>query len=93
LFSMTNMVAPGTFDLDAMDEFSTPGVSLFMMLPIKADSIKTFDLMADTAQAIAQTLHGELKDQQRSAMTRQTLEHYRQRIREYERKKLFSRPS
>lgn len=92
LFSMANMVKPGTFDLDAMDEFTTPGVTLFMTLPINADSMHSFDLMADTAQAISQTLGGELKDEQRSVMTRQTLEHCRQRIRDFERKKLFRRP-
>jgi cell division protein ZipA len=92
LFSMANMVRPGTFDLDTMDEFSTPGISLFMTLPIDADSMQSFDLMVETAQAIAQTLHGELKDEQRSAMTKQTLEHSRQRIRDFERKKLFRRP-
>lgn len=92
LFSMANMVKPGTFDLDAMDEFTTPGVSLFMTLPIDADSMQSFELMVETAQAISQTLHGELKDEQRSAMTRQTIEHSRQRISDFERKKLFRRP-
>ncbi|WP_062062041.1 cell division protein ZipA [Cellvibrio sp. OA-2007] len=92
LFSMANMVKPGTFDLDAMDEFETPGVSLFMTLPINADSMQSFDLMADTARAIAETLGGELKDEQRSVMTRQTLEHCRERIRNFERMRLFRRP-
>lgn len=92
LFSMANMVKPGTFDLDAMDEFETPGVSLFMTLPINADSMQSFDLMADTARAISETLGGELKDEQRSVMTRQTLEHCRQRIRDFERMRLFRRP-
>lgn len=92
LFSMANMVRPGTFDLDAMDEFTTPGISLFMTLPIDADSMQSFDLMVETAQAISQTLGGELKDEQRSAMTRQTVEHCRQRISDFERKKLFRRP-
>jgi cell division protein ZipA len=92
LFSMANMVKPGTFDLDAMDEFETPGVSLFMTLPINADSMQSFDLMADTARTIADALNGELKDEQRSVMTRQTLEHCRQRIRDFERMRLFRRP-
>lgn len=92
LFSMANMVKPGTFDLDAIDEFETPGISLFMTLPINADSMQSFDLMADTARAIAETLGGELKDEQRSVMTRQTLEHCRQRIRDFERMRLFRRP-
>ena len=93
LFSMANMVKPGTFDLDAMDEFETPGVSLFMTLPINSDSMQSFDLMADTARAISETLGGELKDEQRSVMTRQTLEHCRQRIRDFERMRLFRRPA
>jgi cell division protein ZipA len=92
LFSMANMVKPGTFDLDLMDEFETPGISLFMTLPINADSMQSFELMVKTANTIADTLDGELKDEQRSAMTRQTIEHCRQRISDFERKKLFRRP-
>jgi len=91
LFSMANMVKPGTFDLDAMDEFETPGVSLFMTLPLKADSMQSFDLMVDTARDIADGLGGELKDEQRSVMTRQTIDHSRERIRDFERRRLFSR--
>lgn len=92
LFSMANMVKPGTFDLDAMDEFETPGVSLFMTLPLKADSMQSFDLMLDTAKSLAEALNGELKDEQRSVMTRQTIEHCRQRILDFERRRLFQRP-
>lgn len=92
LFSMANMVKPGTFDLDAMDQFETPGVSLFMTLPLKADSMQSFELMLETANRIADALDGELKDEQRSVMTRQTLEHCRQRILDFERRRLFQRP-
>lgn len=88
LFSMANMVVPGTFDLDTIDDFETPGVSLFMTLPMRANSMEAFNIMADTAKAIASHLGGELKDEQRSVMTAQTLEHCRQRIREFERKQL-----
>lgn len=92
LFSMANMVKPGVFDLDAMDEFETPGVSLFMTLPLKADSMQSFELMLDTAKTLAESLNGELKDEQRSVMTRQTIEHCRQRILDFERRRLFQRP-
>lgn len=90
LFSMANMVNPGTFDLEAMDQFETPGVSFFMTLPLKADSMQSFELMADTARTIADQLGGELKDEQRSVMTRQTIEHCRERIRDFERRRLFA---
>ena len=59
---------------------------------VNSDSMQSFDLMADTARAIAETLGGELKDEQRSVMTRQTLEHCKQRIRDFERTRLFRRP-
>ncbi|UTF60688.1 cell division protein ZipA [Gilvimarinus sp. DA14] len=88
LFSLANMVKPGTFDLDNMASFQTPGISLFLTLPLRVDSIKAFDIMRDTAWAIADGLGGELKDENRSVMTRQTMEHCRQRIAEYERKRL-----
>lgn len=87
-FSMVNMVVPGTFDLNTMDNFETPGVSLFMTLPMAGSSMEAFDCMAATAQAIADRLGGELKDENRSVMTAQTLEHCRARIREFERKQL-----
>jgi cell division protein ZipA len=92
LYSMANIVVPGTFDLAAMkDDFTTPGVSLFLALPVDADSSKAFETMLKTAKAIAARLHGELKDEHRSVMTAQTIEHYRSRIKEFERKQL-SRP-
>lgn len=88
IFSLANMVKPGTFDLDAMEDFHTPGVSLFMTLPLKVDSLRAFDTMRDIAQDLCDTLGGELKDENRSVMTRQTMEHCRQRIADYERRRL-----
>lgn len=91
LFSLANIVKPGTFDLTAMDSFSTPGISMFMMLPIKGDSVAAFGLMARTAKAISEALDGELKDEHRSVMTQQTFEHCRQRVIEFERKRRLNR--
>ncbi len=91
LFSLANMVKPGTFDLEAMESFETPGISLFLTLPIKTDSLEAYNLMATTAQAMAKTLGGELKDENRSVMTLQTIEHERQRVIEYERKRRLAK--
>lgn len=91
LFSLVNMVVPGTFNLAAMKDFETPGVSLFMSLPIEGakdgDSIDAYELLVDTARNLARSLGGELKDESRSVMTQQTMEHGRQRVMEYERKR------
>ncbi|MDR0779473.1 MAG: cell division protein ZipA [Pseudomonadales bacterium] len=84
LFSMANMVKPGTFDLSAMDTFTTPGVSLFLQLPCRFGNMAAFDLMLGVALALRERLDGELKDEHRSVFTRQTIEHVRQRIRDFE---------
>lgn len=93
LFSLANMVVPGTFDLSAMDNFATPGVSLFLTLPVAGSSMQTFDAMLHTAQSLCDNLGAELKDENRSVMTGQTIEHCRQRIREFERKQLSRAPA
>lgn len=87
-FSVANLVEPGYFDLDAMDDFSTPGLLFFMNLPGPEDSVKAFDAMVETARCLVKNLGGELRDQTHSVATKQTLEHYKQRIRDFERRQL-----
>ena len=87
LFSMANMVKPGTFDLHSFEEFSTVGLSFFLALPTGLDNhMDAFDKMLSTAKNIADTLSGELNDEQRSILTGQTIEHYRERIRDFTRR-------
>lgn len=88
LFSMANAVKPGTFDLDNIDQFSTRAVSFFLGLPGPRHPKQAFDVMVAAARKLAHELNGELKDEQRSVMTAQTIEHYRQRIIEFERRAL-----
>jgi len=88
LFSMANAVKPGVFDLDDIDLFSTPAVSFFLGLPGPRYPKQAFDVMVAAARKLSQELNGELKDDQRSVLTAQTIEHYRQRIVEFERRAL-----
>ncbi len=87
-FSMANIVEPGVFDLNTIETFQTPGVCFFISLPGPEDPLKAFDYMVETANCIVRNLHGDLKDEARSAMTAQTLSHYRQRVQEFERRQL-----
>ncbi|MEE4651572.1 cell division protein ZipA [Pseudomonas alliivorans] len=91
LFSMANAVKPGIFDLDDIDHFSTRAVSFFLGLPGPRHPKQAFDVMVAAARKLAHELDGELKDDQRSVMTAQTIEHYRQRIVEFERRALTQR--
>ncbi|AWT10533.1 cell division protein ZipA [Stutzerimonas frequens] len=88
LFSMANAVKPGTFDLDDIDHFTTPAVSFFLGLPGPRHPKQAFDVMVAAARKLSQELNGELKDDQRSVLTAQTIEHYRQRIVEFERRQM-----
>lgn len=91
LFSMANGVKPGTFNLDEIDHFSTRAVSFFLGLPGPRHPKQAFDLMVAAARKLSHELDGELKDEQRSVMTAQTIEHYRQRIVEFERRALMNK--
>jgi cell division protein ZipA len=88
-FSMANAIEPGTFDLETMGEGDCPGVSFFMGLPGPKNSMKAFDFMLETAQALVRNLGGELRDERRSPMSDQTIAHCRQRIRDFERRRLM----
>lgn len=87
-FSVANAIEPGYFDPDTLDRISTPGVSFFMTLPGPKDYNKAFEYMLETAQCFARNLKGELKDENLSVMTPQTIEHCRQRIKEFKRLEL-----
>jgi cell division protein ZipA len=90
-FSMANMMEPGTFDLNSMDQLHTPGVVFFLGLPTAQDSMQAFDYMLETAQCLASNLGGEVLDEQRSVMRPQTIEHCRQQVREFERRNMTRR--
>ncbi|MEH6517650.1 MAG: cell division protein ZipA [Halioglobus sp.] len=87
-FSVANMMQPGVFDIDHMAKFNTPGLVFFLTLPGPEDMMKAFDYMLETAQAVARNLDGDVLDESRSVVTKQTLEHCRQQIRDLERRML-----
>ncbi|MEH6565502.1 MAG: cell division protein ZipA [Halopseudomonas sp.] len=86
LFSMANALKPGVFDLDEMDSGHVRAVSFFMGLPGPRHPKQALDLMIAAARKLSHELGGDLKDEQRSVLTAQTIEHYRQRIAEFERR-------
>ncbi|RCV90017.1 cell division protein ZipA [Billgrantia montanilacus] len=90
-FSMVNVIKPGTFPIEAMDEFRTPGVTLLMPLPGALDTAAAFEAMVETAMVIVRNLGGELKDENHSVMTAQTVEFARQRVQEFERRNRLNR--
>lgn len=89
-FSLANMLNPGVFDLDTMEMFTTQGVSLFMTLPNPGNAFTVFEQMLATAKHLAEEFNGQVLDDKRSVMTKQTEQHYISKIREFERKYLIA---
>ena len=85
-FSLANMLNPGTFNLDDIENFTTQGITLFMTLPNAGDAFEVFEQMLNAAKQLAVEFKGQLLDDKRSVMTKQTEQHYMGIIREFERK-------
>ncbi|WP_232821204.1 cell division protein ZipA [Oceanimonas marisflavi] len=84
LFSLINMVKPGTFNPKAMSNFSTPGVSIFMQLPRPGMAKNQFNLMVQTAENLAEELDALLFDGARSPLSPDYLAHCRGQLRDYD---------
>lgn len=83
LFSVANMMQPGTLKHDDPAEFTTKGISFFMTLPCFGDPAQNFKLMLKTAQQIADDLSGNVLDDARNMMTPDRLDAYRKQIQDF----------
>lgn len=83
LFSVANIMHPGTLKHDDPADFSTKGISFFMTLPCYGEADQNFKLMLKTAQQIADDLGGNVLDDQRNLMTPDRLAGYRKQIQEF----------
>jgi cell division protein ZipA len=86
IFSMANMVKPGSFDMRHIDELHSPGVSFFMALPGPLPALDAWDAMLPTAQRLAELLGGSVLDEERNALGRQRVAHLRDELRAWDRK-------
>ena len=86
LFSVANMMQPGTLKHDDPALFTTKGISFFMTLPCFGDPEQNFKLMLKTAQQIADDLGANVLDDARNLMTPDRLSAYRKQIQEFKAK-------
>jgi cell division protein ZipA len=90
-YSVANAVEPGTFDMADMEAIRCAGLCLFMQLPGPEDPSAAFEDMLSVAKSVVKGLGGEVKDEHRNIMTPQTVEHYRQRIVDFSRRRMSKR--
>jgi cell division protein ZipA len=85
IFSVANMLKPGSFDLTRLDALNTPGLSFFMALPGPVTALDAWDTMLPTAQRMAELLDGQVLDEERNALGRQRIAHIRDELRGWDR--------
>lgn len=92
MFSVANMFNPGTFDIYNMETFSTEGIVLFLTLPVEGDGHQAFTMMYNAANKIADAMpRAAVLDGNRNPVTKQSVQHTYQRIREFERQQRLHR--
>lgn len=84
LFYVANMMEPGSFDLDRMDEQAFPGISLFGIVPGPLDAPSTFDLVLTAGRNLADRMKGQLQDEQGSTLTSQRILNLREELVHFE---------
>ncbi len=83
VFSIANMLEPGTFD-PQVPEFNSPGLALFMRLPGPFGGRVAFELMLNNGQRMADMLEGLLVDEKHASITQKTIADLRTRIANFE---------
>jgi cell division protein ZipA len=85
VFSMANLLKPGSFDMQSVHTLQTEGLTLFMTLPGPLSALDAWDAMLPTAQRLAELLDGVVLDEERNAIGRQRIQFMRDELRAYDR--------
>lgn len=91
VLSLANALEPGTFDPDAMDGFTSPGLTLFLRLPGPLEGRAAFERLLSKGRQLAGRLNGELCDETRSVLTPQTVSHLREQVEAFRFKQQMAR--
>lgn len=85
IFSVANIMKPGSFDMAQIQSLETPAIAFFLTLPAPVNALDAWETMQPTAQRMAELLDGVVLDEQRNALGRQRIAHLREELRTYDR--------
>lgn len=85
VFSMANIMQPGSFDMTTIRELETPAIAYFLTLPAPMSALEAWDMMLPNVQRMAELLDGVVLDDGRNALGRQRIMHIREELRAYDR--------
>ena len=84
LFSIANMMAPGVFDPDNMEQFKSEGVSFFLTAPNADIDVKaSFEMMLRAVEQMAEEFDCIVLNAQREPMTEEQFIEYNHRLLHY----------
>lgn len=87
IFSVANMMKPGSFDLRRVHDIETPGLTFFMTLPGPLPALDAWETLLPTAQRMAELLDASVLDEERNTLGRQRIAHLRDELRAFDRKR------
>ena len=87
VFSVANIMKPGSFDMAQIQSLETPALAFFLTLPAPVPALDAWDTMLPTAQRMAELLDAVVLDDQRNALGRQRIAHVRDELRAYDRQR------
>ncbi len=85
VFSVANIMKPGSFDMPDIQSMETPAIAFFLTLPAPLPALDAWEMMLPTAQRMAELLGGLVLDESRNALGRQRIQHLRDELRAYDR--------
>jgi cell division protein ZipA len=85
VFSMANIMKPGSFDMATIQSMETPAIAFFLTLPAPIPALDAWETMLPTAKRISELLDGVVLDESRNALGRQRIAHLRDELRAYDR--------
>jgi cell division protein ZipA len=87
VFSVANIMKPGSFDMANIQAMETPAIAFFLTLPAPVPALDAWEMMLPTAQRMAELLDGVVLDESRNALGRQRIAHIRDELRAYDRQR------
>ena len=85
VFSVANIMKPGSFDMATIQSLETPAIAFFLTLPAPVPALDAWEMMLPTAQRMAELLDGVLLDESRNALGRQRIQYLRDELRAWDR--------
>jgi cell division protein ZipA len=87
VFSVANILKPGSFDMATIQTLETPAIAFFLTLPTSVPALDAWETMQPTAERMAELLDGVVLDESRNALGRQRVQHLRDELRAYDRQR------